>query len=79
MLGSEVSGDLQGRANVFKLMESQILHQLSGSVSGRFKKGTMVSVASARLYARHFSLPLNATGAFQVATPVLEFRGSESD
>ena len=43
---------------------------------GRFSKGTMIS---ARLDVRPFSSSLYATGAFQAATPVLEFRGGESE
>ena len=59
-----------------RLEESQLWHQLSGSVRGGFSKGTM---ASARPDARHFSSSLCATGAFQAATLVLELRGSESE
>ena len=58
-----------------RLMVSQIGHQLAGSVEGGFRKGTM---ASAHLDARPFSFSLYITGAFQVATLVLELRGSES-
>ena len=36
-----------GQTVLARLMESQIWHQLAGSVGGRFRKGTM---ASARLY-----------------------------
>ena len=50
--------------------------QLCGSVGGGFIKETM---ASACLDARYFCSSLSATGAFQVATPVLELRGSESE
>ena len=57
------------------LMESQIYHQLAGSLSGGLRKGTM---ASAHLDARYFSFSLYATDVFQAATPVLELRGSES-
>ena len=57
-----------------RLMESQIWHQLAGSVEGGFRKGTM---ASADLDARHFSFSLCATGSFQAFTMVLELRGSE--
>ena len=53
------------------LMESQIWHQPASSVGGGFRKGTM---ASACLDARHFSLSLYTTGAFQAATLVLELR-----
>ena len=59
-----------------KLMESQIWHQLAGSVRGGFRKGT---TASAHLDARYFSSSLYASGAFQAATLVLELRGSESE
>ena len=57
-------------------MESQIQHQSAGSVGGRFRKGTMTSVL---LVARHSSLSLYATGAFQAITLVLELRGNESE
>ena len=57
-------------------MESQIWHQLAGSAMGGFRKGTM---ASAHLDARHFSFSQYATGVLQVATPVLELKGSESE
>ena len=59
-----------------RLMESQIWHQLIGSVWGGLSKGT---IASARLDVRHFSFSLYTTGAFQAATLVLELRGSESE
>ena len=36
-------------------------------------------MASARLDASHFSSSLYATSAFQVAAPLLELRGSESE
>ena len=55
------------------LMESQIWHQLAGSVGAGFRKQTL---AFADLDARHLSFSLYTTGAFQAATPVL--RGSES-
>ena len=58
-----------------KLMESQIWHQLAGSVGGGFRKGIM---ASACLDARHFIFSLYATGAFEAATPDLELRRGES-
>ena len=48
-----------------RLMESQIWHQLAGSLRGGYRKGTM---SSARLDARHFSSSLYATGTFQAAT-----------
>ena len=53
--------------------------QFCGSVEGWFRIGTM---ASACLYARHFSFSLYTTGVyttgvFQVATPVLELRWNE--
>ena len=59
-----------------RLMESQIWDKLVGSVEGGFTKGTM---ASALLDARYFSFSLYTTGTFQAATPMLEFRGSESE
>ena len=56
----------RARQTVFaRLMESQILHQLAGSVEGRFRKGTMVS---AHLDARYFGFSLYTTGDFQAAT-----------
>ena len=58
------------------LMESQIWHQPTDSVGGRLSKRTM---AFAHLDARHFSFSLYTTGAFPAATPMLEFRGSESE
>ena len=65
-----------GQRVLARLMESQIWHQLAGSMGGAFRKGTM---ASAHLDARHFSSSLYATGAFQAAaTLVLELRGSET-
>ena len=60
---------------------------LCGSVGRGLKKGTMASaclsarekaVPSSYLDARHFSSSLYATGAFQVATLMLELRGSTS-
>ena len=43
-----------GQTVVYQLMESQIWHQLAGSVGGGFRKGTMASVP---LEVRHFSPP----------------------
>ena len=57
-------------------MESQIWHQLAGSVGGRFRKWT---VASAHLDAIHVSFSLKGIGAFQAPTLVLDLRGSESE
>ena len=54
-----------GQTVFARLMESQILHQLAGSVEGRFRKGTMVS---AHLDARYFGFSLYTTGDFQAAT-----------
>ena len=65
-----------GQTVLARLMESQIWHQLSGSIGGGFRKGTM---DSAHLDARHFSLSLYTTGAFQAVTLLLELGGSESD
>ena len=65
-----------GQTVLARLMDSQIWHQLAGSVGVGFRKGTM---APAHLDARHFSFSLCATGAFQAATLVLELRGSESE
>ena len=73
-----------------RLMESQIWHLHASSMAvlgGGFRKGTMASaclsarekaVPSSYLDARHFSSSLYATGAFQVATLMLELRGSKS-
>ena len=65
-----------GQTVLARLMESQIWHQLTSSVEGGFRKGTM---ASALLNIRHFSSSLYATNAFQAAIPVLVLRGSESE
>ena len=59
-----------------RLMESQILHQLAGSVEEGFSKGTM---ASALLDATHLSFSLCTTGALQAAALVLELRGRETE
>ena len=48
----------------------------AGSVGVAFCKGIM---PSAHLGARYFSFSLSTTGAFQAATPVLEFRGSKPE
>ena len=53
-----------GQTVLARLMESQIWHQLDGSVGGGLRKGTMASV---HLDARHFSFSLYTTGAFQAA------------
>ena len=63
-----------GQTVLARLMESQIWHQLAGSMGGAFRKGTM---ASAHLDARHFSLSLYTTSALQAATLVLEVRENE--
>ena len=65
-----------GHTVLARLMESQIWPQLTGSVAGGFSKRTM---ASAHPDARHFSLSLYITGAFQVASPVLVLKGSEPE
>ena len=57
-----------GQTVLARLMESQIWHQLAGSVGGKFRKETMDSVC---LDARYFSFSLYTTGAFQAATLVL--------
>ena len=55
-----VSGNLEGGSYcISQLMESQIWHQFTGSMRGRFSKGIM---ASAHLDARHFSFSLYITG-----------------
>ena len=77
MGGAESLGISEADQTVLaRLVESQIWHQLAGSVGKGFRKGTM---ASACLDTRPFSSSLYATGAFQAATPVLELRGSESE
>ena len=83
--------DLQGRAVLAELMESQIWYLPAGSETlwgegsekGRlplpaFLSGTNL-FSSSQLDARHFSSSLCATGAFQAATLVLELRRSESE
>ena len=65
-----------GQTVLARLMESQIWHQLAGSMGGGFRKEIM---ASAHLDARHFSFSLYVTGAFQAAILVLELRGSKSE
>ena len=65
-----------GQTVLSRLTESQIWHQLAGSVGGKFRKETMDSVC---IDARYFSFSLYTTGAFQAATPVLELRESESE
>ena len=77
-LGAVESGRIYkaGQTVLDRLTESQIWHQLAGSVGGKFRKETMDSVC---LDARYFSFSLYTTGAFQAATPVLELRESESE
>ena len=65
-----------GHTVLARLMESQIWHQPTASVGGGLNNRVM---ASACPNARHFSLSLYITGAFQAATPVLELRGCESE
>ena len=65
-----------GQTVLNRLMESQIWHQLMGSVRGTVRKGT---TTSSHLDARHLSFSLYATSAIQAATLVLELRGSESE
>ena len=65
-----------GQTVLHRLMESQIWHQLMGSVRGGVRKGT---TASSHLDARHLSFSLYATSAIQAATLVLELRGSGSE
>ena len=65
-----------GQTVLASLIESQIWHQLAGSVAlwgeglekGQWPLFTLMSDASFSQY---------ATGTSQAATPVLEFRGSE--
>ena len=63
-----------GHIMLARLMESQIWHQLAGSVGRRFRKGTM---DFAYFDDRHFSFSLYATGAFQATNLVVELRWSE--
>ena len=65
-----------GHTVLASLMESQIWHQLVGSVVGGLSKGT---IAFDHVDASYFSSSLHATGAFQVTTTGLEFIGSESE
>ena len=65
-----------GQTVLYRLMESQIWHQLTSCVGREFSRGTM---AFACLDARHFRFSLYATNAFQAATLVLELRRSESE
>ena len=51
-----------------RLVESEMWHQLAGSVGGGFREGTMASTC---LDARHFSVSLYGAGTFQT-TPALE-------
>ena len=79
MDGAESLGiSMVGQTVLIRLMESQIWHQLAGSVAfwGQVRKGTMASVS---LDAKHFSSSLYATGAFRAATSVLELRWNESE
>ena len=72
-----------------RLMQSQIWHEPAGSVALVQKRDISEclpdipawekAVPSSHLDARHFAFSLYATGTFQVATLVLQFRGSESD
>ena len=71
-----VSGDPQGGANSVSQVGRGSAMLLACQLCGvGLRKGTM---ASACLDARYVSFSQYATGAFQAATPVLEFRGSES-
>ena len=65
-----------GHTVLARLMESQIRHQLAGSVWAGFRKGTM---ASAHPDARHFRFSMCTTGAFQSAISELELRRSRSE
>ena len=65
-----------GQTVLASLMESQIWHQLAGSVWEAFRKGTM---ASACLDARHFIFSLYVTRTFQAVTPLLELKGRKSE
>ena len=57
-----------GKAMLARLMESQMWHQLAGSVRGGFRKATM---GFAHLDARHFNYSLYSIGVLQAATSVL--------
>ena len=72
-----VSGDLQSGSNSVSLVDGvSDMVPAALSVGEGFRKRTM---ASTHLDARNFTLFLYTTGAFQAATSVLEFRGSESE
>ena len=60
-----------GQTVLARLKESQIWHQLAGSMVSGIE-------ASALPNTRHFSLSLYTTGLLQATTPVLELRGSKS-
>ena len=45
-LGGSESLGISKVGRVSQLMESQVWHQLAGSVGGRFRKGTMKCLAS---------------------------------
>ena len=80
-----------GKTVLARLMESQIWHLPASSVAlwgkdsekGQWPLPTFLSrrklSPSSPLDVRHFSVSLYTTGAFQVATLVLELRGSESE
>ena len=74
-VGQSLWESSMGSNKLARLMESQIWHQFAGSVWGGLRKGTMASA----LDAGHFHSSPCAIGAFQVATQVLELRGSESE
>ena len=92
-VGEPVSGDLQGRANsvsqVDEISDMVPAFWLCGSAgwvgseNGQWPLPTFLSgrklSPSSHLQARRFSFSQYATGAFQVATPVLKLRGSESE
>ena len=73
-VGQSLGISKAGQTVLARLMETQIWHQLTHSVGGRFRKRTL---PSACFDARHFNFSLYTTGAFQAATLVLELRGSE--
>ena len=78
--GAESLGGLPGGSNnvsqVDEVSDMAPACQLCGSAGGGSIKGTMVSAC---LDARHISLSLCATGAFQTASLVLELIGRESE
>ena len=68
-----------GQTMLARLMQSQIWHQVACSVGGGgFRKETM-GCGSLDFSQHATGFSYYAIGAFQAATPVLAFRGSESE